>query len=319
MDELILRFLAGSVSAEEANALQRWRALSPENEQRFQDLVALWEVTGAAAPPPRRPPVPTAASIIRKAAPPNHQRGRPRLRRRSAGTVAAIAATLVLGLGLGVLYSPGPEPEPVAIELVTGVDETTVAHLPDGTVVRLGPATRLRSVTGSATREASLEGTAFFAVAHDADRPYLVRGAMGEARVLGTRFQMTSRGDEVELTVLEGRVELSAGGDQVLVRTGEATGARGGRGPAPIREADLETSFRWLGGFIAFQSTPLHRAAQELEARFGRTIHFADPAIGEIAVTAWFADGSFEEVLSVICRVADVRCSIRDDTTWVDR
>lgn len=316
MDELIIRSLRGPISTAEEAALRAWRASSAENERRYRDVVALWEVTGVATPAGRRP-VPSAASIMgmTAAGPRRLQRS---LARRAVERAAVIAATLVIGLGIGFLYSSGPSQEAAALELVTGVEETTVAHLPDGTVVRLGPGSRLRSVTGTTSREAWLEGTAFFAVAHDAARPYVVRSDGGEARVLGTRFQLVSRDSEIDLTVLEGTVALASGGDEVLVRSGEASGARGGGRPEPIRAADLEASLRWLGGFIAFQSTPLRLAVAELEARFETPIHLAEPAIGDIAVTAWFADGSLDEVLSVICRVADVRCSLRDGAVRIE-
>jgi transmembrane sensor len=318
VDELIIRSLNGRTTKREEAALTAWRASGSENEQRFQEIARLWAATAAIAPPLGRR-VPTATSIIARAERTAGMRAPTPFLQRSAIRAAAIAAVLFVGVTFALMQSRTESDEHAAVEFVTGNDQATVARLSDGTVVRLGPGSRLRSSIGRNGREAWLEGTAFFAVAHDPARPLVVRTQGGHARVLGTRFHLSSRQDDLDLTVIEGRVALASGGDEVVVRSGEASRASRGQPPGPITPADLEASFRWLGGFVAFQSTPLDNVALELETRFGTPVRMADPAIGRITVTAWFADGSFTEVLSVVCRVADVRCVHREGTIWMER
>lgn len=229
-------------------------------------------------------------------------------RRAWLGRTPGVAAALLAGLLLGRAIPFDAPAAMASAEFHTGAGEMATAALDDGTVVRLGPDTRLRVVIGADSREVWLDGRAFFAVARDPRRTFRVRTALGAATVLGTRFEIDTREEGLELLVVDGRVAVSSGQNEVHLRAGELARAQRGSGTSVIEVPDPESRLDWLGAFIAFESTPLHRVARELEVRLGLAFAIADSAVAKRTVTAWFDEEDLDEIVRVICRAAGVQC-----------
>jgi transmembrane sensor len=306
VDELILLALQQRATAQQLEELRAWRSAALENETRYREIAALARLAGTHREIEPARPVPSADRLL----------GRERARTvgfraragRFAVRAAALAAVLILGITIGRtgrVASPGPVREAV---FHTGSGDMASAVLDDGTVVRLAPRTRLRVMLGPDTRQVFLEGRAFFAVARDPARPFRVSTGDGEATVLGTRFEVDTRADRFRLLVVDGRVAVSRGRQDVELVAGDLGEAVRGRPASVTRVPDPAALLDWMGAFIAFESTPLHRVASELHLRLGIDIEIVDPAIRERTVTAWFGEEDSEEVLRVVCRTANVRC-----------
>ncbi len=199
------------------------------------------------------------------------------------------------------------------LELRTGEGEMASATLADGTVVRLAPSTVIRSSEDPTSRHLHVEGHVFLAVAPDAERPFRVRTLGGEAEVLGTRFEVDARAGELRLAVVEGSVAVSSSGERVELRAGDQSRSSAGTRPIVESAPELGQLLEWMGAFVMFEATPLREVARELEARLGLRVVFADPSLGLRTVTGWFADEDPEEMLQVICRIADVACRLNAD------
>ncbi len=96
-------------------------------------------------------------------------------------------------------------------------------QLPDGTKVWLNSASKLTfpsSFSSHENRKVELNGEAYFEVAKDKTRPFLVKTKMQDVEVLGTHFNISSYEDEsvVKTTLLEGSVKIIGvnGSDKVL-------------------------------------------------------------------------------------------------------
>jgi transmembrane sensor len=270
-------------------------------------VAGVWGLTGEHREIREQGPVPSARDILAgeasSAIPPSRgrQAGRWPLR------VAALAAALLLGLGMGHFSA---RPGGMGVEFHTGAGEMTTATLADGTVVRLAPTSRLRIEQRRGVREVWLEGRAFFSVARDPNRPFIVRGPAGDATVLGTRFDVENRGGDLRLLVLEGRVAVSVPDGNVEVGAGELAEARRGSAPSVTEVADPEAMVAWLGVFMAFESTPLGQVARELEARLGIQVELTDPELAARTVSGWFGQDVRDEIVPIICRIAGVRCEV---------
>lgn len=73
-----------------------------------------------------------------------------------------------------------------------------------------------------------------------------------------------------------------------------------------------------MGQFLVFQSTPLEQVARELEQHYDIRVRVVDEGVAQRTVTAWFTDESVEDVLMMICRVADVHCSLSDGLATIE-
>ena len=184
----------------------------------------------------------------------------------------------------------------------------TTVQLGDGSVVRLAPSSRLRVTASDSAREVTLDGRAFFVVAKMAARPFVVHTTAGNARVLGTRFELSTHDRDLNLVVVEGRVALSSGTGSVEVGAGERSGVRDRQTLAPTPVANADRMEQWVGKFLVFQSTLVRDAAREVERMYGVRVVIADSIIGRRTVTATFTDQAATQVLDVICSVVNAQC-----------
>jgi len=317
MDDLLLRFLRGGTTQAEADKVHAWLRESPDNEAQLR---ALREILALARSrddgmDPGDPPV--AADLIRQAGtsrPPSKRVHplRPPAWAIAPLAVAATAALVALGLlGYGRWGGGEDDVRLAAEELITGAGESTTVRLSDGSVVRLGPESRLQVMSDGSGRQVVLVGRAFFSVAPDETRPFRVHTPGGSVRVLGTRFQLEAGIEEMRLVVVEGRVALSSSGSEVQVQSGEMTEVRSGRTGAVQKAPGLgELSKEWMGQFLVFQRTPLTTAAKEIEEIYGVDVQILDAHLGEKTLTMWFTSRPLEDVLTVVCNVIDASCGI---------
>jgi transmembrane sensor len=313
-DERIARAVRGDASDIERFELAAWRRAAPEHDRRYRRIERLVAAArGLAAGTATVPPRPTAAAIIAAAA--GHGRARRRLPAWSAWLIAAAAVAI---LAVNVRWFPRVDTWTPS-EVVTGADELATVKLADGSVVRLGPSSRLY-VEGGPAREVRLEGRAFFAIAHDRGRPFRVRTSVATANVLGTRFELATAGAAaLHLKVIEGRVALETPGNVVEVGAGEESGVRGGAATAPLPLAAPLSADGWLGRFMAFQATPLREVAREIERLYDTRVAITDAALADATLTATFTDSALADVMAIVCDVLGARCAPTEDGFTIGR
>jgi transmembrane sensor len=321
MDELIDRVRRGEATPGEIAQLEAWRAESRENERDYQSTVrvlAVGQSLSRLGPSPARPSAPEIASRVAIRA---RLAGRSRLTRWTPWAVAA-AAAIVAAVAIGSRISQPLNDTGIPVwgasEVITGANELATVKLGDGSVVRLAPSSRLRVMAGRG-RTVSLEGRAFFAVKRMPEYPLIVRTAAGDARVLGTRFELATDNGGLRLRVVEGRVALSTTREQTEVAAGQETAIANGVVVRPTVADTAATSSRWVGTFLAFQATPLGDAAREIERVYRTSVTITDTTLARETLTASFTDRPVEEVVSVICSVLNARCDVKDGTVRINR
>lgn len=315
MDELILRALHGSISEKEERELAAWRRASEENEAYYGELRALLEIARSTVDERSAPPRPPLEALVPAAA----RRAeigagaRARGRRRGLGIAAGLAAAAALA---GVLLVGPRHAEDAgfslgAAEYATGPGESRAVLLPDHSVVKLGPSTRLRTTDSHDARDVFLDGKAYFAVAKMNGLPFQVRTASGRAVVHGTQFELATEKSGTRLLVFEGRVALEANATKsVEVRAGETSRVSNGSLAAPVRVEDPRKMAGWLGSFLVFQSTPVPEVARELASVYGIPVEVTDSALAKQTVTGWYDGEPFDDVFEIVCGVLQARCEV---------
>jgi len=323
IEPLIFASLKGESTPSEEERLEAWRQAAAENEQLYQETVRLWEVMGGAYQADQPGPPPIAAELVRSAGVKPIARQSDTFATRYGhrwwvGAAAAAAAVLVVGLALREVRQRGKDRSQFgADEFVTGAGETATVSLRDGTVIRLAPSSRLVLASGSSSREISFQGRAYFAVARDEAHPFRIRTPAGDVSVLGTRFDVQARENDLRLVVVEGRVALSARGEQTVVQKGELGRVLDGVTVPAVKVPDADTTIDWVGNFVAFQSTPLRDVVAEIMRRYAVRIEIADSAVSGRTVSGWFAERSHEAILRVICTAVLAECLTQRDGSVV--
>ncbi len=308
---LIARHLAGEASAADEAELHAW-AQAPENARVLAEARQAWL---AAARDEQAWDVDAAWRRVQPSLgeAPTDMRGQRRAGRMwpfaagSALLAASLAAVLVLG-------QRAPTSDEAVFEYATGAEQTETVRMDDGTVVRLGPASRLR-VTGA--RSVRLDGLAFFAVEGDPAAPFVVELPAGGVRVLGTRFEVRTTGDSARVTVIEGRVEVSGADATIELTAGEVTQVVRGGDPEPATTVNPPSVADWMGRTLIFQSTPLAAAAGEIEAMYGVRVQIA-PEIRSRTLTALFTDEPIDRLVPTLCRAVEASCTLSDTLVMVE-
>ncbi|HEY2165410.1 MAG TPA: FecR family protein [Gemmatimonadaceae bacterium] len=311
IDDLIQRAFQDALTQDEMKRLSAWRRKSIGNDQRYRRTAHLLSAMRDGGMITWTPPnVSTLLGSARDAP------GDPRAPIGSKWVWGAAAAAVVLTASTGaVLLHPHTERPSAAntgsVGYSTGPSEMATVQLSDGSVVRLAPNSRLAFVPRAASREATLEGRAFFSVAKIPGRPFRVHTRLGEATVLGTRFELATDSSELRLLVVSGRVGLSGAVNQLEVHAGESSGVRNGTVAEPKRLSNAATMGEWVGKFLAFQSTPMREVAREIEETYGIRMVPEDSAVANRTVTGTFVDRDARYVIDAVCLVVNAQCSNR--------
>lgn len=221
-------------------------------------------------------------------------------RRPARGRVLVVALALAL-CAAGAWWRRGGLDD-LRATYVTAPGDRQRYVLDDGTILDLNTDTAVAIDLRPERRSIRMfRGEAFFAVAHDASRPFVVSTPEGKALDVGTAFNVRIRDDETIVSVVEGEVEASAADDpasRAQLRPGEQTAvARAAVGPVrPFKTA----AATWRTGQIAFFRTPLGEVVDELNRyRRGRIVIFGE-GLRTLPVTGVFSTRDPAEAISVI-------------------
>lgn len=180
-----------------------------------------------------------------------------------------------------LLYSAEQNPEQLIqfnrIEVPRGTDYQLV--LSDGSKVWVNARSCLTyPVSFGDVREVTLEGEAYFEVARDEDRPFVVRTENLTVKVLGTEFNINAHSSEKVQTVLvKGGVEAeTAGRQKVVLQPGEL--AESGRSQIRVSKVNVRKYTAWREGMFYFEEATLEEILQELCDWYYVQVVFTNPS-----------------------------------------
>jgi transmembrane sensor len=213
---------------------------------------------------------------------------------RGTGRIAlplAMAASLALVIVAPQLVQPAP------MEIATKIAQTRLVGLNDGSRVTVGARSDVQIRYSEKRREVTLaSGQAFFEVAHDPARPFIVLAGNAEIRVTGTKFDVRRVGDDVQVSVLEGRVELrrrplvaalrEAEPARVLA-AGEGSVLDEGRSFTPEAPTPGPPG-EWRSGRLYYSEAPIAEIVADLQRYSDVPIRIADADVGRMKVTTSF-------------------------------
>ncbi len=350
--KLIAKKLCGEASSDELRELEQLLHDNPELYYPMQTLSDLWNPADAGDQKeaelafdrhldrmrelniaPRSPMDPDR----RDAYPFPRNRGKITQRRLIAGS--ALAAASLIGILFAVHFSGSihttttDQPNGTAkinSEISTHNGSKTHLVLPDGTLVWLNAGSRITydKNYGVTHREISLVGEAFFDVARNAERPFVIHTARIDIKVLGTRFNVKSYPTDktTEATLLRGSIEVSIKDrpdekiilkpdEKLVVANDDSTLHRNVPGHhadnaeeslvnirKPTYEsatgAIIETS--WVDNKLIFQDEEFSELAGSMERWYGVSIHFANSGLQEWRFTGTFQHETIQQALDAL-------------------
>ncbi|MBS1565441.1 MAG: FecR domain-containing protein [Bacteroidetes bacterium] len=163
-----------------------------------------------------------------------------------------------------VAYSPGEHVSYNTLETPRGGQYRVV--LPDGSKVWLNSASSLKYPTAfdAATREVVLSGEAYFEIANDRTKPFIVKTGSVDVHVLGTGFNVMAYADEgaVRTTLVNGAVKLAGGDGEQLLAPGQQASLNDGR--FMVSTPDMEQVLAWKNGLFNFNGADIRAIMRQV-------------------------------------------------------
>jgi len=288
---------SGNWTAADQARFEAWLAASTLNRITFLRLELAWEESArlkalGAGIPGDRPPPPGEwnltpffdSSRARAQDGETSVEAHPGVRYRSAGLRRlAIAASLIIVAAVGLLayqMQQGHE------RFATPVGGLASVPMLDGSKITLNTDSQIRVALTQRERRIELKrGEAFFEVAKDRERPFVVSVDGRKVVAVGTKFSVRRAGDALEVTVTEGVVKL----DDTVLTVGMIALARED-GVLVQRKtlAEAELHLSWRRGVLMLRELPLSEAVAEFNRYNIRKLVVTDPAVGALKVEGNF-------------------------------
>ncbi|MBV6647820.1 MAG: FecR domain-containing protein [Cyclobacteriaceae bacterium] len=159
----------------------------------------------------------------------------------------------------------------------TQMGQKKTVGLPDGTLIVLNAGSTLKYKVPftSDKRRVSLIGEAFFDVAHNEKKPFIIQTAGVETKVLGTSFNVRGYPDDsqVSVAVVSGKVQIRASGakDRILMPNEMGTYSASDH-RIRLSSFDRDKTTGWTRGILSFENESLPEIFEQLERWYGVNI-----------------------------------------------
>ncbi len=259
-----------------------WLEAAPENHLAYDqiELVAADVADQRAALLQTLPADPAPNNVVdltslRKAS------ARPLMQRRLlwvTGIAAALAAVIF------VVGQQRPHPAtPVATPYETMLGQSRTLTLTDGTSIHMNTATKLRVQMLPTERRVELaQGEAYFDVAKDSARPFLISVGDQQVRIVGTAFNILRHNGAVSVTVSRGIVTVSGRDNSDVTATRLTPGMQlvhqEGSTGSIVRHVVPSDVTMWRSGKLVYDDQRLADISTDLVRYFAKPIHLSDTA-----------------------------------------
>lgn len=315
---------SGSATDEDRARFEAWLAEDAGYREAYAGLLETWERLAAlrgcvrAANPGKDP----RSTELRKPGP-------LRMTRRRSLVAAFAAAALVAVVSSGILLLVGDS----AIPYRTDVGEMRTVSLNDGSSIELNTDTELLVEYAPEKRTVVVtRGEAYFDIAEDSDRPFVVLAGHAAIRAVGTALMVRLEApSQVLVMVTEGVVEVarpthgvdtgrSPDADPALLRPGQR--AKYDQRAIHVEEiprGEVERVQAWRRGLLVFENSSLTDVVAEVQRYTETRLVLADPELGELRIGGTFDSGEVDAFLEVLDKVFGIRIAREGRNTIVLR
>lgn len=318
--EWLVRFCEEELDSDARTEFDQWLRTSPEHVRAYLEISALWEAAGSmkrvcnvdlealierarSSSNVVQLESPKPAAPVAQQAPLAHRNlfgglfaGKPFSVSRRWLAVAASAVLCAVALAAAVQWGLVH-----ASVYVAQTGERRTVALEDGSTVELNSRTRIRVRFSALERSIELtEGQALFRVAKDPARAFIVEIGGTRVRAIGTQFDVYRKAKGTVVTVVEGRVAVSAAPEAVapeaassdrqpalLLQAGQQAWVAPHAAPTPL-QSDPAAATAWTEDRLVFDSTPLADVVQEFNRYNTRQLSIDDPQLLGLHISGTF-------------------------------
>lgn len=203
----------------------------------------------------------------------------------------------------------------------TSSGQKLTLRLSDGTKVILNANSEITYPEnfGDSIRQVNVTGEAYFEVAHNSEKPFLVDFGSLQSKVLGTCFSVKHLlGKNInQIALVSGKVsvhqtDIHATQNEVMLLPGEKAVLQAGE--IHKKTFDHDTEVGWKDNIIVFKDADFEEVVETLENWYGVTFHYDNSKHRHSwHFTAKFEDMSLEKLLHIISESEDIQFTIYEN------
>ena len=192
--------------------------------------------------------------------------------------------------------------------------------LADGTKVFLNAVSSIKYPTqfNGNQRMVELEGEAYFEVAKNKNKPFIVKSSNQAIEVLGTHFNVHAYNNEsvVKTTLLEGSVAVTYKNQKAILKPGQQSNVSNNSNKIAIREVDTEAAIAWKNGRFKFDNADLKTVMKQLERWYGINVEYRGDVSDVRFNGGTFRNKNLSEVLKVL-ELSNIKFKVEGKTIIV--
>ncbi|MBZ4037661.1 DUF4974 domain-containing protein [Flavobacterium sp. 17A] len=193
--------------------------------------------------------------------------------------------------------------------------------LADGTKVFLNAVSSIKYPTqfNGNQRIVELDGEAYFEVAKNKNKPFIVKSDGQSIEVLGTHFNVHAYDNEsvVKTTLLEGSVAVASRNQKAILKPGQQSNVVNNSSKITIKEVDTEAAIAWKNGRFKFDNADLKSVMKQLERWYGIKVEYRGDVSDVRFNGGTFRNKNLSEVLKVL-ELSNIKFKVEGKTIIVD-
>jgi transmembrane sensor len=224
-----------------------------------------------------------------------------------------VALVLVFAGGYFLKYATSKtimqQPKPAEVSYNSNIGERKSIQLPDGSVAVLNSNSSITFAGDFNQNERSivLSGEAFFRVAKNPAKPFIVHSGAFYVTAIGTAFYVHARNKEQDYKVdlLEGKVRLASNENKKMTETilqpGEEGAWQSSKMSFTKTFSDSTVLKQWISGKLSFKNLPVEKVLELLQQWYGVDIRVKHKKWEKITLTGDYDNKPLDHVLKIIC------------------
>ncbi|NJO92407.1 MAG: hypothetical protein HC831_28135 [Chloroflexia bacterium] len=292
IDELLIRYLTGFATDDERIDAEAWMNSGKENRNYFEKFKSVYEMSSKMKEYQK---IDTESSL--KSVKQRIDFGKQKTKIRPLYMAIRIAAVLIIALGLLFIFKNNETILPKeTIVKVESFEELKTISLPDGSVVTMNAASVIEypeNFKGN-ERRIKFKGEAYFEIAPDKSKPFIIETEKSETRVVGTAFNLKAvTGSETEsIVVTEGVVEFAGKTKETNKPVRLVKGDKGVLTSELKSEKNLDANFMaWKTGVLVFDNDNLVKALKVISEFYKLDFQLRDSLLNDYVIS-----GRYEKV-----------------------
>nr|WP_315446471.1 FecR family protein [uncultured Pseudomonas sp.] len=288
-----LSLLHDRPSAGDQLTFSQWLRADPAHAEAYAQAQVVWELSEG----PAKTLADEEALALQGYLETMDRPRRPQLLRWSGAL--AMAACLLLMVSLGTGWQPQRWLDDLGADYVSAPGEIRTVTLADQSQVTLDADSAIAVDFSHGERHVQLRrGAGFFNVTHTGE-PFVVEAEKGQARVLGTQFEVRLQPHGAQVTVLSGRVGVTADRDAAQqILTADQQVAYGAGSAQKLHAVDSEAQLAWRQGWLTYYKTTLAEVVADLRRYYPGRIVLLNEELAARKVSGSFPSRDPQAVLN---------------------